>query len=178
LVALSLHNVDTGFQARVAERSSAFKMTNYERNLPHLQQESRPYFVTFATHKRTPLPAHARDIVLSACHYHHEKTCDLLAAVIMPDHVHLILAPFLDEDRAVVPLHWITRSIKGYSARQINNALQRAGQVWQDESFDHIIRKGNFHAKLDYLLQNPVRNGLAKTWEEYKWCYWKGSVIL
>src|SRR5437868_3733486 len=83
-------------------------MTNYERNLPHIQPESRPYFITFATHKRMPLPARARDIVLSACHYHHQKTCDLLGAVVMPDHVHLILVPLIDSaNRSVIPLHWI-----------------------------------------------------------------------
>jgi REP element-mobilizing transposase RayT len=154
-------------------------MNYYKRNLPHIQQESRPHFITFATHKRAQLSPSARDIVLTACHHHHERTCDLLAAVIMPDHVHLILAPLIIvATKGIVPLHWITRSIKGYSARQINKHLQRTGQIWQDESFDHIIRKGDFHAKLDYLLQNPVKNGLAETWQEYRWCYWKGSVSL
>jgi len=94
----------------------------------------------------------------------------------MPDHVHLILVPLIDEvKRCVVPLEWITRSIKGYSARQINARLRRRGQVWQDESFDHVIRNGNFDSKLEYLLQNPVRKGLAAGWQMYRWCYWKGT---
>jgi REP element-mobilizing transposase RayT len=97
----------------------------------------------------------------------------------MPDHVHLILAPLVDETtHAIFPLHSITRSIKGYSARQINKSLRRKGQVWQDESFDHFIRNGDFEAKLQYLLHNPVKHGLARTWQEYRWCYWKGAVIL
>jgi REP element-mobilizing transposase RayT len=71
----------------------------------------------------------------------------------MPDHVHLILSPLIDEAiGCAVPLYWITRSIKGYSARQINKHLERTGRVWQDEAFDHVIRKGGFEAKLDYLL--------------------------
>jgi len=92
----------------------------------------------------------------------------------MPDHVHLILIPLIDyEKRCMVPLEWITRSIKGYSARQINVRLGRKGQVWQDESFDHVIRKGNFDAKLDYVLQNPVKRGLVSKWQDYRWCFWK-----
>jgi len=92
----------------------------------------------------------------------------------MPDHVHLILIPLIDEvKRCVVPLCWITRSIKGYSARQINGRSGQKGQVWQDESFDHVIRRGDFDAKLDYLLRNPERKGLARSWQEYRWCFWK-----
>ncbi len=99
-----------------------------------------------------------------------------MAAVIMPDHVHLIVFPLIDQrKKCVVALEWITRSIKGYSARRINERLGQRGHVWQDESFDHVIRRGNFEAKLDYVLQNPVRKGLAVSWESYPWCYWKGK---
>jgi REP element-mobilizing transposase RayT len=151
-------------------------MTFYERNLPHIQRDCCLHFLTFATHKRQHLPPWARDIVLTACRHHHEKTCDLLAAVVMPDHVHLILAPLVDPiTQKIIPLHSITRSIKGYSAREINKKLGRKGRLWQDESFDHFIRQDGFRVKLDYLLQNPVRRGLAKTWQDYRWCYWKGS---
>jgi REP element-mobilizing transposase RayT len=149
-------------------------MSYYERNLPHIERDFRPHFVTFATHMRRILQPWARDIVLSACRYHADKSCDLLAAVVMPDHVHIIVIPLIDESKkCVVPLYWITRSIKGYSARQINKEAGRSGQVWQDESFDHVIRRGDFDSKLDYLLQNPVRKALAKVWQEYRWCYCK-----
>ena len=151
-------------------------MSYYERNLPHIQRDFRPHFVTFATHKRSLMPPWARDIVFNSCQFHNDRTCDLLAAVVMPDHVHLILIPLIDQPKGcVVPLEWITRSIKGYSARQINAQAGRRGQVWQDESFDHVIRKGDFDNKLEYLLQNPVRKGIVGRWEEYRWCYWKGS---
>ena len=147
-------------------------MSYYERNLPHIERDWKPHFVTFATHKRSPLPHWAREIVLNACKHHDQRTCHMLAAVVMPDHVHLIVVPLVDEEKkCVVPLFWISRSIKGFSAREINKRIGRKGQVWQDESFDHVIRKGDFEAKLDYLRQNPVRKGLARSWEEYQWCY-------
>jgi REP element-mobilizing transposase RayT len=72
-------------------------MSYYERNLPHIERDFRPHFVTFATYKRTPLQPWARDIVMEACCHHDEKTCDLLAGVVMPDHVHFILVPRVDE---------------------------------------------------------------------------------
>jgi REP element-mobilizing transposase RayT len=166
--------VGTGFLARVAERSSAKRMSYYRRNLPHIQVDWKTHFITFATHKRAPLPSWARDIVLSACRHHDGKSYDLIAAVIMPDHVHLIVVPLTDEEKnCVVRLFSVTRSIKGYSAREINKRLGRKGQVWQDESFDHVIRTGDFEPKLDYLLQNPVKKGLAQKWQEYRWCYLK-----
>jgi REP element-mobilizing transposase RayT len=167
-----------GFQARAAEPGSAITaMTYYERNLPHVQRDLRPHFLTFATYKRISLAPWSRDIVLSACHFHNEKSCDLGAAVIMPDHVHLILVPLVDEEKqCVTPIHWITRSIKGFSARQINARIGRKGTVWQDESFDHVIRRGDWDAKLEYLLLNPVRKGLAERWQDYRWCWWKGIV--
>jgi len=34
--------------------------TFYRRDLPHLQRDSKPHFVTFGTHWRWQLPAEAR----------------------------------------------------------------------------------------------------------------------
>ena len=46
----------------------------------------------------------------------------------MPDHVHLILSPLVDEEQMkITPLARIMSSIKSVSARRINKALCRAG---------------------------------------------------
>jgi hypothetical protein len=49
----------------------------------------------------------------------------------MPDHVHLILAPLIDEQRQeIFSLVKIAQTLKGASARAINQQLKRNGPVW------------------------------------------------
>jgi REP element-mobilizing transposase RayT len=91
----------------------------------------------------------------------------------MPDHVHVILTPLLDEQKGEVrSLIEIMRTIKSASAHLINRRLHRQGPVWQEESFDHVVRSSEgLDAKVEYVLQNPVRRGLVKDWQEYAWAW-------
>ena len=100
---------------------------------------------------------------------------DLKVAVVMPDHVHLIFTPLIDfESMEVSSLGVIMDAIKGASAHRINKALRRTGRVWQPESFDHVLRSSeNLDAKVQYVLENPVRKGLVKKWSEYPWLWRK-----
>jgi REP-associated tyrosine transposase len=116
-------------------------MTFYRRNSPHLQRDSKRHFVTFVTKNRWILPDWARDIVLACILHDDKKHYDLQAAVVMPDHAHLILIPLIDEPhQRVVPLHAIMKAIKGASAHKINQRLERHGTVWQEESFERVLR--------------------------------------
>jgi hypothetical protein len=64
------------------------------------------------------------------------------------------------------------QGIKGASAHKINRLLNRSGQVWQRESFDRVLRREeSVHAKVEYMVQNPVRAGLVKTAAEYVWLW-------
>jgi putative transposase len=49
--------------------------------------------------------------------------------------------------------------------------LGRTGQpFWQDESYDRLVRNADeFHRIENYIVQNPVRAGLARSAEEYQW---------
>jgi REP element-mobilizing transposase RayT len=96
-------------------------------------------------------------------------------AVVMPDHVHMIFTPLIDYDgMEIFSLARIMDAIKGSSAHKINKALGRKGRVWQPESFDHVLRSSeNLDAKIQYLLDNPVRGGLACRWDEYPWLWRK-----
>ncbi|HEV2246813.1 MAG TPA: transposase [Terriglobia bacterium] len=88
----------------------------------------------------------------------------LYAYVVMPNHVHALLAP-------LVPLARITMGIKGVSARDANVVLGRQGQpFWQDESFDHWIRDDSeFERIRAYIEWNPVAAGLVARPEEWLW---------
>ena len=50
------------------------------------------------------------------------------------------------------------------------------GAVWQEESFDHVLRcSEGLEAKVEYVLQNPVRKGLVADWREYPWTWQRGK---
>jgi putative transposase len=148
-------------------------MTFYRRNLPHLQRDAKRHFVTFVTRGRWTLPEWARDIVLESIRHDNGARYDLDAAVVMPDHAHLILTPGIDELRQrVLPLFEIMKAIKGASAREINHRIQRHGAIWQEESFDRVLRSAEDNdAKLLYVLENPVRGGLVSDWRAYRWAW-------
>ena len=139
------------------------------RNLPHLEVPGATYFVTFRSRSTSELPAQARHLALAAILECDQKSIDLDAAVIMPDHVHLIF-------RLIEPyeLSLVLQRIKGRSARQINQMLKREGSVWTDESFDHVIRHpAELEEKLEYIRQNPVKRALVKHPDSYEWLFIK-----
>jgi REP element-mobilizing transposase RayT len=150
----------------------------YRRQLPHLQVDDARHFVTFCTDRRRILPTHVRSIVLECCLHDNGKKFDLKVAVVMPDHVHIIFTPLVDNEAMEVwSLAKIMNAIRGVSAHKINKVLGRKGRVWQPESFDHVLRTSeSLDAKIQYLLDNPVRRGLAREWHDYPWL-WKKPFV-
>ena len=149
----------------------------YRRNLPHYQKDNRILFITYSTWHRWRLPEVAKDIALESCRRAHGRKYSLYAAVVMPDHVHLICAPLMDENGSI-SIPEITRAIKSESAHRINNVLARIGRVWQDESFDHILRGDeSLRKKVGYILENPVRAGLVASPCEYRWLWWDEKLV-
>jgi hypothetical protein len=54
----------------------------------------------------------------------------------------------------------------------INKLLHRDGPVWEEESFDHVLRSDeSLKEKCEYLRQNPVRRRLVKRPEDYRWLW-------
>ena len=145
----------------------------YRRQLPHLQRDYRPQFITFCTHKKWRLPECARHIVLDCCVHDHDRTINLYVALVMPDHVHMIFTPLINQQaREIYCLASIMDAIKGASSHKINRALGRKGSVWQPESFDHVLRSSeSLDAKIAYILANPIRAGLVTKPEDYRWVW-------
>jgi len=145
----------------------------YRRQLPHLQRDYRPHFVTFCTYGKWVLPEWARQIVLDCCLLGHNVTISLYVSVVMPDHVHMIFTPLVDrEAREICSLVRIMNAVKGASSHRINATRGRIGPVWQAEAFDHVLRSSeSLDAKVAYVLANPVRRRLANRWQEYPWLW-------
>jgi REP element-mobilizing transposase RayT len=144
----------------------------YRRNLPHIVTSLRPIFVTFDTYERWVLPPGARTIALRHALHDHGKKIFMDVALIMPDHVHLIFTLLQGEDELPCSLAEVMKGIKGVSARRINQLLGRRKPVWQDESFDHMVRDSEWSlAKFEYVCNNPVAAGLVRCANEYPWVW-------
>ena len=89
----------------------------------------------------------------------------------MPDHAHLVFTPrYIGE--VLVSVAEIIQGIKSASSHKINRLFGRSGQVWQRESFDHVLRREEgMQAKVEYIIQNPVRAGLVGEAVEYPWLW-------
>jgi hypothetical protein len=138
----------------------------YRRRLPHYQKDDRAAFVTFCCGCLDFLPEAVRDIVLRHCVHDHGTRAGIHAVV------HLLLTPLRGQDGCLYSLVEIMQGIKSASAHRLNKVLGRTGPVWQEESFDHVLRSDeSFSEKLDYIRRNPVRRGLVGRPEDYRWLW-------
>jgi REP element-mobilizing transposase RayT len=172
-------------------------MDSSQRRLPHIYAIGQPLFVSFRPYGSLPVgrefpresmtsgqafvamdqlldtarfgPIHLQQprvagLVRSSIQHCARADCDVHAWVIMPNHVHLLLTPHRDVSSLLC-------SLKGYSARQANELLGRKGQpFWQDESYDHLVRNGEEFRRIGkYIVDNPVKAGLAASIDEFPW---------
>ena len=152
------------------DRKFLYDTSNLEitrRHLPHWTANHAIYFITFRT-VVDELSKEEQILVLNLIKEGHNKYYYLYAVVIMPDHVHLILT--IKEDYS---LSRIMKGIKGKSARSINKNRNGKGSIWQDESYDRILRnEEELFEKLKYMLNNPVKSGLTDDpWNYHGWYF-------
>lgn len=143
-----------------------------KRNLPHWQEPGRVYFITWRCQKHKLLQPAERTITLDAIKFLDQRKWIVFAAVIMPDHVHVLGQPHFNADKGAISLSEILHSIKNFSSHAINKLANSRGSIWQDESFDRIIRDDNeFMEKWQYIRNNPVTARLVDQSESYPWLY-------
>jgi hypothetical protein len=74
----------------------------------------------------------------------------------MPNHVHLLVSPHKDHS-----LNDILQSWKSFSAHEINKREKCTGQLWQHESYDHIVRSPEQLRHFEnYIHNNPAKAGI------------------
>ncbi|QDU41065.1 Transposase IS200 like protein [Maioricimonas rarisocia] len=142
----------------------------YRRRLPHWRLGNSVYFVTFRiAPRRRRLDSQERSCVLARVVAGDPGFYRLAAAVVMPDHVHLLLKP-----NKGVPLSRILKGIKGTSARELNRRRHSTGPLWQDETWDRIVRdEAEYWEKYHYIHDNPYRAGLVD--RRKPWPAWYGN---
>jgi putative transposase len=150
------------------------------------------YFITFCVQDRRPVLANAA--TLRALEHALTRLTDwwVYAAILMPDHLHLLAAPTRDRETPVGNLtgalkRWIRQELRTSATTTASGALalQQTGDAqnqivgqpprlaslnwqWQTGSFDRLLRRDeSAQAKWEYIRENPVRKKLVKDWRDW-----------
>ncbi|MCX6835141.1 MAG: transposase [candidate division Zixibacteria bacterium] len=153
--------------------------------LKHYDNEGHARFVTFCTHHKIPVLADEvyRQAILDSIDEVKSSTgFQLLAYVIMPEHVHLVLAPAEDSS-----LGHLIGEIKRLSAKAIHALLlarhstlverlsatrngTRRFVLWQRRCYDKNCRsEREVWGAVRYCHNNPVKRGLVSDPARWKW---------
>jgi len=101
------------------------------------------------------------DGILAAFAHNHEKAAwHCRIALLMPDHLHAILAFPPEPGMETTIKNW-----KRFIATQF-------GVKWQRDFFDHRLRNTQEEQeKICFILMNSVRKGLCERAEDWRWVY-------
>ena len=100
---------------------------------------------------------------------------DLIAWVVMPNHVHLLIRTYQG-----IALGKIVQSWKSYTGRRLREQLMartdsppespQPDGVWMRDYWDRYIRnEEHFQTAIRYIHQNPVKAGLVKDPRDWPW---------
>ena len=138
----------------------------YRRRLPHWRLDGATYFVTWRLSRRqwNLLPAE-RSVIAGVIRHFESRQFDLVAYVVMDDHVHVLLTPYPG-----IRLERIVAGWKSYTAHRLTGEFRRKAPLWQDEYHDRIVRNDiELRRKWDYVRNNP-----RKRWpgiDLYPWLF-------
>ena len=114
------------------------------------------------------------EIMSTAMLHFQNDRCLTSSYVVMPNHVHVVMKPLGDWR-----LEQILDSWKGYVGHTVNRKLNRNGVLWQEESYDRIIRdEEHLYRVIQYIGANPGKAGLPRAgwlrwihpdWEQAGW---------
>lgn len=126
----------------------------------------RIYFVTTVVNNRLPIFESfqlARMLVQCMKETHNKYDFTFICWVIMPDHVHWLI-----QLKSSARLELIIKHLKANSAIRLNRFLNRSGSFWQENYYDHAVRREeNVRKFARYVLANPIRAGLVTRIEQY-----------
>ena len=128
-------------------------------------QETTVYFITFCVQKRKPVLANGEAWQICLEVFDRLDQWHVLAAIAMPDHLHLLAAP-QDREASVSALskwfkHWFNEAYRRSSVSGDRTPPQMSWH-WQESCFDRLLRSDELLSdKWEYLRQNPVRAGFV-----------------
>ena len=96
----------------------------------------------------------------------------------MPNHVHVLINPLVQEDGDIFSISRIVYTWKRYTATAINRVLGKKGKLWQKEIYDSLVRdKEDLGKVIGYIVNNPVEANLVEDWRDWKGTYLKDEVM-
>ena len=97
------------------------------------------------------------------CSYFEGERYELVAACVMPNHVHAVFAPLHGHGLADILHSW-----KSFTSKEANKLLGTTGQFWEREYFDRLIRNAaELERTVRYVVENPVKAGL----KDWRWVW-------
>jgi REP element-mobilizing transposase RayT len=100
-----------------------------------------------------------RQTVVRALQHFEGIRYEMLAYVVMPNHVHLVCRPLPGHQ-----LEDICHSWKWFTGQEIQRRRGQVGQLSQQENFDRIIRDANNYANcVRYIARNPIKATLSES---------------
>ena len=174
---------------------------SHRKTVRHFDLPNHAHELTFSTYRRLPVmlgPGIPEIVLASIARIGERGLAEILAFVLMPEHLHLLLMPTV-RDGAAVPIASILSGIKRPSSFRIKRLLaasqselcgdltvrERPGKVafrfWQEGGgYDRNLTSGDaVRASINYIHMNPVRRGLcerASDWAWSSWGQWHGEV--
>ncbi len=107
----------------------------------------------------------ARLVCESVEYYARKLSFRLYGYCLMPDHLHVLLSP----SQSCVPISGWLREFKSYTTRK-HQLRTGETELWQRSAHDHVCRDGETaESVLTYIVNNPVRAGLAERWRDWPW---------
>ena len=124
------------------------------------------HYITSSCYQRKPFlrSAYARDVFIEVFDRVRARYCfDVLGYVVMPEHFHFMIT---EPDRADPSV--VMKALKQTVARKL--LTDGADHFWQKRFYDfNVYSEEKFAEKLNYMHQNPVKRGLVKNPEDWKW---------
>lgn len=118
------------------------------------RQQPATYAITILTHQRHrhfQRTANADLFLTTLFRYRDQGRFLLHAFVLMPDHVHLLITPAIDQSTARC-----LQLIKGGYSHAVRE--QSPGEIWHSGYHEHRIRDlADYEAQRHYIAQNPIR---------------------
>jgi REP element-mobilizing transposase RayT len=134
-------------------------------------EQSVIYFVTICVADRKPVLANDGAFNAFKIAASKLKNWKVLAAVLMPDHLHVIATPTEDRDARIGDFsaalkRWMREEILEHSKRSACPTTTK--WEWQPGCFDRLLRSDeSLQNKWLYVEENPVRAGLVKRFEDW-----------
>ena len=142
-------------------------LEKHRRSLPHWNFPDSIYFVTWRLHKnQKKMEPDERAFICETLKHFDLKRYQLFSFVVMDDHVHVLFRPMTGQWLSKILHSW-----KSFTANRLQRDFKRRGSIWQEESYDRIVRnEREFYSEVRYILNNP-----NKRWqvEEYPWMFWR-----